>query len=178
MRFPRGAVVVALTLGIASPSSAASQRPVPEQIGGISFQRAFAGSRQGKSALVRLTSFQEQKRREIERRHKDLAALERAFQRSLGALTPKSREERSRALDKFRLDTERFIQDAQNEFLGVQRDVENAFRATLRPVLEQVLKDYDIQILLNLDDKERVLIADPAIDLTAEVLARLERLNP
>jgi len=178
MRFPRSAVVVALALGIAASASAASQRAVPEHIGGISFQRAFAGSRQGKSALIRLTAFQERKRREIERRNKDLAALERAFQRNLAALTPKSREERSRALDKFRLDTERFIQDAQNEFLGAQREIENAFRATLRPVLEQVLKDYDLQIFLNLDDKERVLTADPAIDLTAEVLARLERLNP
>jgi Skp family chaperone for outer membrane proteins len=151
MRFPRSAVVFALALGMASSASAATQRPVPEQVGGFSFQRAFAGSRQGKSALVRLTSFHEQKRREVERRDKDLAALERAFQRSLATLTPKSREERSRTLNQFRLDTERFIQDAQNEFLGVQRDAESAFLTTLRPVLEQVLKDYGIQILVNLD---------------------------
>jgi hypothetical protein len=45
-------------------------------------------------------------------------------------------------------------------------------------VLEQVLKDYGIQVLVNLDDKERVLVADPGIDLTAEVLVRLERLTP
>jgi Skp family chaperone for outer membrane proteins len=176
MTFRCSAVVFTLALGIGATASAAVQ-PAPDKIGGFSFERAFDGSAQGKSGLAKVTAFQEQKRREVEQRNKQLTDLERAFQRSLAALTPTSREQRTKTLDKFRLDTERFIQDAQNEFLGVQRDVKVAFRTTLRPILEQVLKDYGIQILVNLDDKDRVLVAEPGIDLTPEVLARLEKLN-
>jgi len=45
-------------------------------------------------------------------------------------------------------------------------------------VLEQVIKDRGIQVLVNLDDADRVLSADPAIDITADVMAQLAKGKP
>jgi len=161
----------------ATPPSQTVASP-DKTMAGFSFQRAFAASEQGKNGLATLTAFQQNKQREVDQRNRQLRDLEQSFQRSLATLAPTVREERFKEIDRFRVDTQRFIEDAQNEFFGVQRDVEGAFLVTLRPIIEQVIKDRGIHILVNLDDKDRVLAADPAIDITAEVIAQLANAKP
>ena len=56
-----------------------------------------------------------------------------------------------RSSNKFRVDTQRFIQDAQAELMGVRRDAESAFLVKLRPAIERVVKDNGIQLLFNFD---------------------------
>ena len=41
--------------------------------------------------------------------------------------------QRTKELEKFRLDTQRFIQDAQAELMGVRRDAESAFLVNRAP---------------------------------------------
>jgi Skp family chaperone for outer membrane proteins len=71
-----------------------------------------------------------------------------------------------------RLDTQRFIEDAQAEFLGIQREIENAFALKLRPVIEQVAKGQGIQLIFNLDG-DMIAWSDPALDITPEVVKQL-----
>jgi hypothetical protein len=68
------------------------------------------------------------------------------------------------------LDTERFVQDAQSEFLGVHREAERSFLVALEPILAKGVKERGIQVLVNLDDKVRVLWSDPEIDVTGDVV--------
>ncbi len=175
MSIRHAVVVVGFLL---SASSAVGAQALPSStptltIAGFSFQRAITDSEQGRTAFARVNAVRDQKSREVEERNKALAGRVEAFQRSLATLSDTSRTQQARDLDKFRLDTERFIQDAQAEFLGVQREAETAFLATLEPILGQIVKERGVQLLINLDDQERVLWSNPAIDITNDVVALL-----
>jgi Skp family chaperone for outer membrane proteins len=84
-------------------------------------RRAFAESDDGKADIATVAALQEKRKREIEERNRALQVQEQALQRSLGVLNDDSKSQRTKELEKLRLDTQRFIEDAQAELLGVQR---------------------------------------------------------
>ena len=135
-------------------------------------QRAFAESPEGKAGIATLTALQEKRKREIEERNKTLQAQEEGLKRSLGVLNEDSKSQRTKQLERLRLDTQRFIEDAQAELLGVQRDIENAFALKLQPALEQIVKSRGIQLVFNLDAAPLVWF-DPSLDITAEVVKQV-----
>lgn len=162
------------------PARAHAQAPVAQPQIGISGirlacfspQRAFAESAEGKAGLATLTALQQKRSREIEDRNKTLEAREQALQQSLTLLTEDARNQRTKELEKFRLDTQRFVEDAQAEFLGVRREIEAAFAAKLKPALEQIAKARSLLLVLSLDEPS-LAWADPTIDITADVVQQL-----
>ena len=81
--------------------------------------------------------------------------------------------QRTKELEKFRLDTQRFIQDAQAELMGVRRDAESAFLVNLRPAIERVVKDNGIELLFNFESGVLVW-GDPSLDVTTQSLKHVE----
>ena len=73
----------------------------------------------------------------------ELRKREEALKASLGMLSADGRIQQTREIEKFRLDVDRFIEDAQAEFLAVRREIEEAFLVRVRPILEQVAKDQE-----------------------------------
>ena len=165
--------------GALLPVSALAQTQDTSQFGlsGIGLacfspRRAFAESSEGKAGIATLTALQDKKAPEIEARNKALQAQEQALQQSLAALNDDAKTQRTNDMDQFRLDTQRFIEDAQAEFLGVQRDIEGAFAIKLRPAVEQVAKSKGIQLIFNLD-AGTMIWADPSLDITDDVVKQL-----
>jgi Skp family chaperone for outer membrane proteins len=139
------------------------------RLASFSPQRAFSESAEGKDGLARLNALQQKRAGEIEQRNRALVAEEQALQQML---TQDGRTQRTKALEKMRLDTQRLIQDAQAELLGLQRDIEDAFAMKLRPAIERVAMEKKLQLIVNLDDPT-VVWADPSLDITADVITRL-----
>jgi Skp family chaperone for outer membrane proteins len=177
-------VRVLVGLLIAVPGSALAQPPAVQdqpqarltvmRLGSFSPQRAFSQSAEGKAGLARLTALQEKRGREIAEKNKALQAQEQALQASLSVMTDEARNQKTKDLEKFRVDVQRFIQDAQAEVTGAQRDMESGFLARLKPALERVVKDQGLQLIVNLDESA-VVWADPVLDITAEVVKQLAR---
>lgn len=167
--------LILVVAGVPASAVASAQTSASFLVAGFSFERAFAESNPGKVALAKLNAVRDQKRREIDQKNQELSSQVEAFQRSLGTLSSARRTEQTQALDRFRINTERFIQDAQAEFMGAQKATETAFLATLQPILEALVKQRGIHILLNIDEKERVLWSSPEIDITNEVILALNR---
>jgi Skp family chaperone for outer membrane proteins len=109
---------------------------------------------------------------ELEARNQKLGALKAALQANAGVLSPAARQERQQELDRFQVDIQRFVQDAQAEFLGVRRQSEDAFLVRLRPALEAVAKEKRLLFVVN-EDEGLLAWADPAADITPDVLRRL-----
>jgi Skp family chaperone for outer membrane proteins len=137
-------------------------------------QRAFAESADGKNGLATLTALQEKRTREIEERRKTLEERERMLQETLSLLSDDARNERVKELDRFRLDTERFVEDAQAEYLGIQRGIENAFLAKLGPALEQVAQSMKLDVIVNADSAA-LAWWDRRLDVTTQVVEQLAR---
>jgi Skp family chaperone for outer membrane proteins len=156
----------------ASPLAAAAQPSVSVPVAYFSPQRAFAASPEGKDVEARLSTLQTQRARELDARNQRLTALQEALQKNGGVLSAGVRQEREREIARFELDIQRFVQDAQAEFLGVRQQSEAAFLTRLRPALAAVAKERGLLFVVN-EDTGLLAWADPAADITPEVVSRL-----
>jgi outer membrane protein len=169
--------VLAMLVLAARPAVAQPQAPAPFGLSGLriaffSPQRAFSESDAGKAGLARLQALDEKRGREVEARTLELRKREEVLKASLGMLNADGRLQQTRELEKFRLDVNRFVEDAQAEFLSVRREIENAFLVRVRPIIEQLAKDQQLDVILNADT-QMVLWADRSVDITSEVVRQL-----
>src|SRR6516225_268008 len=89
-----------------------------------------------------------EKARIIDEKNKALQARERALEQTSPLLTEVVRTQRASEVEKFRIDVQRFIEDARAELLGIQRDAESAFVIRLKPAVAKVAQDKGLQIVL------------------------------
>jgi Skp family chaperone for outer membrane proteins len=174
-----GVMVVVCAVGPAHAlAQAQAQTPSSQpRVGEIRFayfspQRAFSESPDGRAAQTRLTTLQAEKTKAIEEKNKALQAKQQTLEQSGTILNQQARTERTKELDKFKIDVQRFIEDAQAELTGVQRDMESAFLTKLKPALEQVVKQKSLQLVFNADEGT-LAWADPALDITSDVVKQI-----
>ena len=166
----KNALVTAMVLLCPLVASAQAARSAP--LAYFSPQRAFAASPEGKEVETRLAALQATRSKELDARNQKLKALQDALQQNSGVLSPTVRQDRQREVERFQVDTQRFIQDAQAEFLGVRQQSEDAFLTKLRPALAAIAEEKGLLLVLN-EDEGAVLWADPVADITADVVTRL-----
>ena len=137
-----------------------------------SAQRAFSESADGRAVVARLSALQDEKARAVEEKNKALQAQEQAFEQSSSLLSDSARSQRISELQKFRVDVQRFIEDAKAELMRVERDAESAFVIKLKPALAKVAQDKGLQMVFNSDDG---LIAwfNPSLDITSDVVKQI-----
>lgn len=136
----------AVLLSFALPSLAAAQispsaTSDATRLAYFSPQRAFFESDTGKAARGKLAALQAETSREVEARSARLKALQDTLVRSGPLLGEPARSQREQEIGRFELDIKRFIEDAQAQFLGVRKDLENAFVARLVPAVASVAKE-------------------------------------
>lgn len=171
-------VSLLVCLGVLSAEPALAQSPLPSVATRIAFfspSRAFAESTDGKAATARLTALEADRAKAAMEKEAALEKLERSLEQSTAVLSETARGQRTKELEKFRLDTQRFVEDTRAELMGVRRGAESAFLIKLRPAIERVIKDNGIQLLFNFDSGV-LAWGDPALDVTFEILKHVE--NP
>ena len=112
-----------------APISALAQAPArPAQsatagirLGCVSPQRVFSESAEGKAAIARLSALQEERARAIDEKNKALQSQELTLQQNAAVLNEEARTQRNNAVERFRIDVQRLIQDDQAELMGVRR---------------------------------------------------------
>jgi Skp family chaperone for outer membrane proteins len=165
-------------LAAVTPRPALAQTPnaaVASRIAFFSPSRAFTASTDGKAATARLSALEADRAKAAQEKEAALQKLEQSLEQTTAVLSESARGVRTKELERFRLDTQRFIEDAQAELMGVRRDAESAFLVKLRPAIERVVKDNGIQLLFNFDSGV-LAWGDPSLDVTLEILKHVE--NP
>ena len=135
-------------------------------------ERAFAMSPDGKAAQTKLTALEAERGKELAARSAKLKDMQEALQRGAAVLGEAGRRQRETEIERFEVDTKRFLEDAQAEFLGIRRASENTFFTKLRPALDAVAKERGFLFVLN-EDSGLLAWANPALDITAEVVKRI-----
>jgi Skp family chaperone for outer membrane proteins len=135
-------------------------------------QRAFAESADGKAALTRLSSRQAEQERVIAEKNKALETAQQALDQGSTLLSEPALLERSRNLERLKIDLQRTIEDAEAELTAIQREIRAAFMAKLTPAIEQVATERGLQFVLNADDGT-IVWADRSFDITTDVVQRL-----
>lgn len=168
-------VFSALVLSMVLPSIAVAQSAQsigddPTRLAYVSPQRAFFESNDGKAAQARLSSIESETSREVQSRSAKLKALQQGLAERSSVLAEGARREREQEIDRFQLDLQRFLEDAQARFLGVRKDLENAFLAKFGPAVDSVAKKRGLLFVLN-QDSGVLAWADPRLDITTDVVA-------
>jgi Skp family chaperone for outer membrane proteins len=171
----RTCVFCALVLSIVLPSIAAAQSAQSIgadgiQLAYVSPQRAFYESNDGKAARARLSSIEAETSREVESRSAKLKALQQGLAERASVLAEGARRDREQEINRFEIDLQRFVEDAQGRFLGIRRDLENAFLAKFAPAVDSIAKKRGLLFVLN-QDSGVLAWADPRLDITADVVA-------
>jgi outer membrane protein len=155
------------------PASAAAQAISSVPLAYFSPQRAFLESSDGKAIQTKLTALQAERSKEVDTRNQRLRDMQIAARDGASMLSESARRQREQEVERFQIDLQRFIQDAQAEFLGAQRQALAAFEVKLRPALAAVAKEKGVWLVIN-DDEELIAWADPSLDITSAVIKRLE----
>ena len=160
------------------PSAVSAQTAIPTA-GGIriayfSPQRAFALSLDGKAAQAKLAALEAETTKQLGTRTAKLNELRDFIRQNEAVLSEAARQQRELEAQRFEIDINRFVEDAQAEFLGVQRNLESAFLAKLRPALATFVKEQGLTFLFN-EDSGVLAWADPAYDVTADIARRVSQ---
>ncbi|HET9195792.1 MAG TPA: OmpH family outer membrane protein [Vicinamibacterales bacterium] len=159
------------------PSLASAQDQALAELAGsrlayFSPERAFALSPDGKAAQTKLAALEAERGKELAARSAKLKDMQDALQRGASVLGEAGRRQRETEIERFEVDTKRFLEDAQAEFLGIRQTSENTFFTKLRPALDAVAKERGFLFVLN-EDSGLLAWANPALDITSEVVKRM-----
>jgi outer membrane protein len=161
-----------LVITLAVPALASAQ--TSGVLAHFSPQRAYLESAAGKASRSRLEALEAERAKEIGAREQAIRTRQDVLDKGASVLSEAARVDRAREIERFKIELDRFIEDAQTELVGVRREVETAFLAKLRPVLESVSRSRGLQLVFNAD-AGYLAWADPTLDITPAVIEQLDR---
>ncbi len=134
--------------------------PPPNAVAVVNVRRLLAESSTGRSLMAKVAALREEKEKAFDERRD---ALDAALRR--GAPAP--------AIQRLRVDLERFREDAESEVADITKSVEADFQRRLRPVLQQILDEDHLGVIFDVPNPV-VVWAHPATDVTARAIALLD----
>jgi outer membrane protein len=160
-------------------AAAAAPRPFPEgaKFAYIDIQRIAADSAEGKASTAKVQALNQKKVAELSDLNKKLQADQQKLQTQGAMLNESARAELERGIERQTKELQRSQQDAQEEVQQLQGDLQNTFQAKLYPIIQQVVAEKGIEVLFSQRDSG-IVFANPALDLTADVIKRFDAANP
>ena len=163
----------------AAPAAAAPQAapaPAPKFPEGakyafINIQRIASESAEGKASSSRIEALRAKKAAELAEKNKAVEGLQ-AKQRS-AVMSEAAAAQVQKDIDKTQVEIQRMTQDAQAELQDLQNELQLDFQRKVGPVIEAVSREKGLQLLFSQADSGLVW-ADSGLDLTAEVIRRLD----
>lgn len=161
----------------ATPAAPAAPAPYPEgaKIAFVDLQEVASGSSEGKAATAKLQELDKKKIGEITEKNK---ALETArTKRTAAGVAEAAQIALDREIDKLTREVQYLQQEAQAEREQLQEELRLEFQKKLFPVLEAIGKEKGLHVIVDAANSG-AFWADPGLDLTAEVVKRLDVNKP
>lgn len=143
----------------------------PQKIGVIEVQRIVQESAAGKESISRMQKIQAQKQEDLAKRQKELRDIEEKLQNQGASLSEEAKEKLNKEYQAKAIEMKRFQDDAQRELEETQRKELEALEKRVMPVIDTVAKEQGFSLLFN-KFQSGLLFADPATDLTDQVIAK------
>src|SRR5262249_35400716 len=164
-----------------TPAAPAPQPPAPfpqgAKIGFVDIQRVVNESSEGKASTAKVNALIQKKQNEGVEKNKQLQANQQKLQQSGGVLSDTARAQLEKEIERQQVESQRFQQDAQAEINELTQELQSEFIKKVRPVLQQVATEKGLHALFNAD-ASGVAWADPGLDLTGDVIKKLDASTP
>lgn len=167
-----GAALIGLLLAV--PSVLMAQTAEPTRVAVIDIDRVAQESARGQAMFAELQTMQEEILRGRQTREQELRDLNNRAQSQL--LSAEARADLTRDIERKNTDLQRWLEDQQRAFNEKQTTGFGALEADLGPVVEEVAREQNIQLILRVTPG-LTFIMDPALDISAEVIERFNALG-
>ena len=159
---------------LAAPSVSSAQTPEPTRVAVIDIDRVAQESSRGQAMFTELQALQEEILRGRTQREQELRDLNNRAQSQL--LSAEARAGLARDIERKNTDLQRWLEDQQREFNEKQTTGFTALEADLGPVVEEVARERNIQLILRVTPG-LTFVMDPALDISAEVITRFNAMS-
>jgi len=149
--------------------------PFPQgaKVAWVDFQRIANESSEGKASTAKIQALIQKKQNEGQEKSKQLQANQQKLQTSGAMMNEQARAQLEKEIERQQVDGQRFQQDAQAEINELQTELQTEFQKKLIPLLTQLAQEKGLQLLLSRADAG-IIWSDPGIDLTSEVVKKLD----
>jgi outer membrane protein len=127
-------------------------------------------------AVARINALTQKKQTENQMKTKQLADNQQKLQTSGSLMSDGARGQLEKEIEKQQLEVQRFQQDAQAEINELQTELQNDFVKKVSPIFQQIAVEKGLHMLFNAADAGFAWV-DPGLDLTNEVIRRLDAVN-
>lgn len=168
------AVLVGLTL-VATLPLAAQTPATPVRIGFINGREVL--QRTPGYAAAESTYVQEVEgfRVEVQQLQQQLDSAVQAFDQQSIALSPAARTQKQRELQQMQQRIEQRTNELQDRAQQRERELLQPIQARVNGVIQGIRAELNLAVILDTSPGSGVLASDPALDLTARVLQRLQQ---
>jgi len=169
-------VSTAQALRVSFDPQDAGAQPAPRwaTVAFFSAERVFGESTLGKRLIGELTVLRGKKSTEANERAKTVKAEREKLEVGASLLSDQARSQALKKIERFEIDMQRFLQDAQAEIEARQRELETEFQKQLAVAVERLAKARGVQLVFNRSESG-LHWGDPALDISEELINQLNR---
>ena len=175
---PGRRVLAALAVGAAlalSVPAAAQDNKTLARIAILDVERVLTQSEAGKNALKQITDQRKRYQDEISKAEDQLRNEERDLVQSRATLAAEAFDEKRRAFERKVQDTQRMVQQRSGTIDGMMRSAREQIGKAALAALQELINERGFNVVL---DRKQIVATDPGLEVTDEVLARVNKRLP
>jgi Skp family chaperone for outer membrane proteins len=151
--------------------------PPGAKIAFVDFQRVAAESVEGQISTVKINALVTKKQTEGAEKAKSLQSNQQKLAQSGSVMSEAARSALEKEIERQQREGERFQQDAQAEINELQQELQLDFQKKILPLVQQVREERGLQVLFSRADAG-IVSWDPGIDVTSDVIKKLDAITP
>jgi outer membrane protein len=169
------AVVFGLALAAAAPAAAQAPSTAPVRLGFVSFRDVLQRTPGYATAESTFTREVEAYRQEVAQLQQQMDSAVQAFDQQSIALSPAARTQKQRELQQLQQRIEQRTTELQQRAGDRERELLRPIQARVESIIQGLRAEMNLSLILDTGPGNGVVAYDPALDLTARVLERLQR---
>ena len=161
----------------AAPTMAApAQAPFPtdSRVGFVNLQAVVQNSQLGRAGQERLKALTDKKGTEIGAKNKEIQTLQQEIQSGQNVLAAAVLAQKTTELDRKNRELQFLQEQAQVDVDALQSELLEQFGGKVLPIVEQIRAERNLWAVFTTGDGSGLAAVNPALDLSAEVVRRLD----
>ncbi len=174
-----------------TPSKPATQTPEPSvqqvasapfpadaRIGFVNMQAVVSTSKLGKAGQEKMKELSDKRSADIAAKNKEVQTLQQQVQSGQSVLSATVLAQKNADLDKATREVQFMQQQAQADIQALNDQLLDEFSSKVLPIVEQIRGERNLWVVFSLGDGSGVAAVHPGLDLSAEVIKRLDAAEP
>jgi Skp family chaperone for outer membrane proteins len=160
----------------APPSQPAAPVPFPAdaKVGFVSMQAIVSNSALGKAGQEKMKALSDAKSTELSAKNKQIQTLQQEVQSGQNVLAPAVLAQKNTELEKLTREVQFLQEQAQVDIQNLNDQLLEEFTAKVLPIVEQVRAERNLWVVFSLGDGTGVVAVNRGLDLSSEVIKRLD----